>query len=318
MNLGQVADRLRERSRARVETKFDLARYTTYRLGGPAALYFEPVSADDLEALGQTLSDEARGDPRPPILILGRGSNLVISDSGFPGVVIRMGNAFSWLKTLGEHGVVSGSSTTLPQLANWAARRSLTGMEFTVSIPGSVGGAVRMNAGAHGSDISDHVTSVTLFNLDDLALRRPQATALGFAYRRSSLSEKDLVLDASFELEPGDPGAIRARMDDYRKHRATTQPGAVQNAGSVFKNPEGDSAGRLVEASGLKGFRVGGASVSELHANFVMAGQGATAQDVFDLVEVVRRKVLELSGVALEPEIRFVGSFEDRQAEALQ
>jgi UDP-N-acetylmuramate dehydrogenase len=318
MNLTLVADRLRELSRARIETDFDLARYTTYRLGGPAALYVEPASADDLAVLGEALNRDGGGQSRPPILILGRGSNLVISDSGFPGVVIRMGNAFSWLRALGDRGVTAGSSTTLPQLANWAARRSLTGMEFTVSIPGSVGGAVRMNAGAHGSDISERLTSVTLFDLDDLELRRPPSSDMGFAYRRSSLSEKDLVLDASFELESGDPASIRERMDAFRRHRSATQPGAVQNAGSVFKNPDGDSAGRLVEAAGLKGFRVGGASVSELHANFVMAGDGATAQDVYDLVQSVRGKVLDLSGVALEPEIRFVGSFQDRQAEALQ
>jgi UDP-N-acetylmuramate dehydrogenase len=310
----QIAARVREHSEARVETNLPLAQLTTYRLGGPAALYFEPSSARDLEVLGSAIK-EAHLDRVPPMLILGRGSNLVISDLGFAGVVIRMASAFSWLKKSGLTGVVAGSSSTLPQLANWAARRSLTGLEFAVSIPGSVGGAVRMNAGAHRSEISDRLVSLTLFDLDELAVRRPQAGSLEFGYRRSSLSEKDLVLDATFQLTLGEPSEIRATMERYRKHRSATQPGALQNAGSVFKNPPGRAAGELVEAAGLKGFRVGGATVSELHANFMLAGDGATAQDVYDLVDSVRRRVKEDSGVDLEPEIRFVGAFEDHAAE---
>jgi UDP-N-acetylmuramate dehydrogenase len=315
VDLTQVASLLREQTKARVETDFDLARYTTYRLGGPAALYVEPASATDLELLGSALRDEELGSARPPLLILGRGSNLVISDMGFDGVVVRMAGAFAWLRSSGPVGVVAGSSSTLPQLSNWAARRSLTGMEFAISIPGSVGGAVRMNAGAHGSEIADTLTAVTLFDLDTLELRRPEAASLGFSYRRSNLTENDLVIDATFELAPGDPDEIRHRMEQHRQHRSSTQPGAAQNAGSVFKNPPGHSAGELVEAAGLKGLRIGGATVSELHANFMMAGDGATAQDVFDLVQTVRRKVQEASGVELEPEVRFVGSFDTHAAE---
>jgi UDP-N-acetylmuramate dehydrogenase len=319
MTFVSVADRVRERSRARVETQLSLARYTTYRLGGSAALYVEPASADDLAVLGDVLREEGLGtDCGTPILILGRGSNVVVSDSGFPGLVIRFGTAFSWLKSRGSFGGVAGCSTSLPQLANWAARRSLTGIEFAVAIPGSVGGAVRMNAGAHGGAIGDRLASVTLFDLGDLNIHRRAASSLELGYRRSGLTESELVLDATFELEAGDEQAIRTAMDEYRRHRAATQPGAVQNAGSVFKNPPGDSAGRLIESAGLKGLRVGGASVSELHANFFMAGPGATAQDVFDLVQLVRVRVREASGIDLEPEIRFVGSFEARTAEALQ
>jgi UDP-N-acetylmuramate dehydrogenase len=315
MDLTRVADLLREKTKARVETDFSLARYTTYRLGGPAALYVEPASASDLELLGSALRNEQFASTRPPLLILGRGSNLVISDKGFDGVVVRMGGAFAWLRSSGPAGVIAGSSSTLPQLSNWAARRSLTGMEFAISIPGSVGGAVRMNAGAHGREIGDTLSSVTVFDLEQLELRRPEASSLGFSYRRSNLTENHLVIDATFELDPGDPSEIRERMEQHRQHRSATQPGAAQNAGSVFKNPSGHSAGELVEAAGLKGFRIGGATVSELHANFMMAGDGATAQDVFDLVQTVRRKVQETSGVELEPEVRFVGSFDNHAAE---
>ncbi|MDP9227203.1 MAG: FAD-binding protein, partial [Actinomycetota bacterium] len=237
MALRSAAARIRERSRARVETDLSLARYTTYRIGGAAALYVEPTTAQDLEVLGSVLREEGLHDPTVPILILGRGSNVVVSDAGFPGMVIRLGTSFSWLKAAGPSGVVVGSSTTLPQLANWAARRSLTGIEFAVAIPGSVGGAVRMNAGAHGGAIGDRLTSVTVFDLRELQIHTRHVSSLGLAYRRSDLTGSDLVLDATLELEEGDEQRIHETMDDYRRHRAATQPGAVQNAGSVFKNP---------------------------------------------------------------------------------
>jgi UDP-N-acetylmuramate dehydrogenase len=166
-----------------------------------------------------------------------------------------------------------------------------------------------MNAGAHGSQISDILSRVVIFDLAALTLVERPATKLGLGYRASALSDPEVVVEAGFELEPGDAGSIRKRMDDYRRHRAETQPGAAQNAGSVFKNPPGDSAGRLVEACGLKGFRIGAASVSELHANFFMAGPGASAQDVYDLVGAVRQRVEAATGIELECEIRFVGPF---------
>jgi UDP-N-acetylmuramate dehydrogenase len=303
----EIAALLRDRVDGLVEVDRPLAPLTTYRLGGPAALYVEPHSDTDLVALGDTL--RARFPEGVPVLALGRGSNLVVSDSGFPGVVLRMGQSFSWIEPAGDAGLDAGASTSLPLLANWAARRGLAGLEFAVAIPGSVGGAVRMNAGAHGGSVSDHLESARVFTLDGLELERRAAGSFRFAYRRSSLTEREVVVDARFALAPEDPAAIRQRMDSYRRHRAETQPGAVQNAGSVFKNPPGDSAGRLVEAAGLKGFRVGRAAVSDLHANFFVASDGATAQDVYDLVRAVRQRVLEASGVELEEEIRFVGRF---------
>lgn len=307
LSLQELAERLQEGMRGTAETDRPLGRYTTYRLGGPAELYVEPADVEDLSLIADAVSQM---DGQVPILPLGRGSNLVISDHGLPGIVIRLGSGFSWIRQGEDTGeAIAGSATSLPQLANWAARRSLGGFEWAISIPGSVGGGVRMNAGAHGGEVSDVLTLVRIFDLRTCEFSDVPADDLALTYRRSRLSEDELVLEARFKFSPGDTTTIRERMEGYRAHRTATQPGALQNAGSVFKNPEGDSAGRLVEAAGLKGFAVRGARVSELHANFFIAGDGATAQDVFDLVHEVKRRVAESSGVDLEPEIRFVGRF---------
>jgi UDP-N-acetylmuramate dehydrogenase len=190
----------------------------------------------------------------------------------------------------------------------------MAGLEWAISIPGSVGGGVRMNAGAHGGEMKDSLRSAVVWRMDRLAVEEVEASDLAMSYRRTSLAATDLVLEARFQLEPEEPASIRARMESYRKHRAETQPGALQNAGSVFKNPEGDSAGRLVEVAGLKGFSVGGVRVSEKHANFFIASDNATAQDVFDLVSAVKTRVSTSLGVQLETEIRFVGEFAERKS----
>lgn len=304
-----VADLARSLEKAlpgRVRRDAALAPLTTYRLGGPAAVLLEPGSADDVAVAARVLRDA--GDV--PVLVVGRGSNTVISDEGWPGVALHVGAGLSWIEDGDEpEEVRAGAGTSLPQLANWTARRGLTGLEFLVSIPGSVGGGVRMNAGAHGGEIGDSLVSATVFDLDSLAVAQKTVDELDMTYRRSALGPRQVVIDALFSLEPAPSAAIRERMESFRRHRAETQPGAASNAGSVFKNPPGDHAGRLVEAAGLKGFGVGGARVSEMHANFFVAGEGATAQDVFDLVHSVRARVKTAFGVELEPEVRFAGAF---------
>ena len=315
MTIEEVAASLGERLKGRVETDLGLARFTTYRLGGPAALFVEPAGVEDLEALGEVLRGAGLADGRLPVLALGRGSNLLVSDQGFPGLVVRLAGDFSWIRPWTppgadpDSGLAAGAATSQPQVANWAARRGLAGFEWAIAIPGSIGGAVRMNAGAHGGSVSDALVTATIWNMHGFRLEERTNADLGFDYRRSALGPHDLVIEARLALTPEDPGAIKERLDAYRKHRAETQPGALQNAGSTFKNPPGDSAGRLVEAAGLKGFSVGKASVSELHANFFVAGEGATAQDVHDLVFAVRARVAEEFGVDLEPEVRFIGEF---------
>jgi UDP-N-acetylmuramate dehydrogenase len=289
----------------RIVTNVDLRDHTTYRVGGPASALIEIEAMHDLEALSRVLA-EGEG---VEVLPLGRGSNLVVSDSGFEGLVVRLGPRFAALSGEGP-ALVAGGAAPMPQVANRAARRGLSGMEFGIAIPGSVGGGVKMNAGAHGAEVADHLATASIFDVSTGALEERAASTLGLSYRHSSLSDHELVVSARWELDEDDPAAIKARTEANRKHRAETQPGAVQNAGSVFKNPPGDHAGRLVEAAGLKGFAVGGARVSELHANFFIAGQGSTAQDVYGLVQAVRERVKEAAGIALETEIRFVGRFD--------
>ena len=310
MNLPTFARYLDERVRGTVSLDYPMSGLTTYRVGGPARIYFEPADVEDVGSFAEALHEAEN----VPVLVLGRGSNLVISDAGFPGVVVRLGMSFSWIRSTEDdpNGMVAGSATPLPLLANWAARRGLSGIEFAVAIPGSVGGGVRMNAGAHGGEIVDTLQSATVFDLRTNRVGPRSVADLSMTYRSSSLLDHEIVLDATFALTPDDETAVRARMESFRKHRAETQPGAVQNAGSTFKNPPGDSAGRIVEAAGLKGFRVGGVAVSELHANFFVADEGASAQDVFDLVHEVRGLVKERMGIELHPEVRFVGAFERR------
>jgi UDP-N-acetylmuramate dehydrogenase len=304
--IDRLAERLSEVARGSVRRDHKLGDLTTYRLGGPAAILVEPMTEEQLLGVARTL----REHPEIPVLTLGRGSNLVVSDHGWSGVVIRLGSSFFGIAEPDGHHLVAGAATPLPQLCNRAARRGLAGLEFMIAIPGSVGGAVRMNAGAHGCDTSDVLQSARIVNLDLADATDVAAGDLDLGYRHSNITDRSIVVSARFGLEPGDPAAIRAQIDGYRRHRAETQPGAVQNAGSVFKNPPGHHAGRLVDMAGLKGLRVGGAHVSELHANFFMASPEATSQDVYDLVCEVKRQVRQLLGVDLDPEIRFAGRFE--------
>lgn len=312
-----LAHRMKDSVRGRVERFRPLARYTTYKLGGPAELYVEPADAEDLAAAAEVVKDFGPTNDEVPVLALGRGSNVVVSDKGWPGVVVRLGGGFGDIVAADDRGgVLAGGSATLPLVANWSARRSLAGLEWGVGVPGSVGGAVRMNAGAHGADMAATLTSASIFDFGHGVARERDVTELGLAYRSSNVMKGHIVTRACLRLTPDDETSIRTRMEAYRKHRSETQPGALQNAGSTFKNPPGDAAGRLVEAAGLKGFRVGAARVSELHANFFMAGQGATAQDVYDLVHEVQKKVYETFGIKLEPEVRFAGRFDRVSAEA--
>lgn len=282
-----------------------LAPLTTYRFGGAARYYAEVSSRAEL---GDLLAARGRaGDV--PLLVLGRGSNVVVSDAGFDGIVVRLVGAFLEIGFESGGVVSAGAGVTLPRLARETVKAGRGGLEWCVGIPGSVGGAVRMNAGGHGSDTAAWLIDADLLDASGRGERRLDAAALELGYRHSGLGDSDVVLGARYRT------IARPRPDGERLLREITrwrrvhQPGGTLNAGSVFKNPEGDAAGRIIDSLGLKGFRVGGASVSTRHANFFVADAAATAQDVFDLVAAVRRRVLDETGIALEPEIRFVGRF---------
>ena len=288
----------------RVRRDFSLAPLTTFRIGGPAALYLEPEADDDLAAAGQAVAVSGL-----PFLVFGKGSNLLVSDDGFPGLVLRLGRGYRWAAREGDR-LRAGGSMPLPALSGVALRHGLDGLAFGVAIPATVGGAVRMNAGAHGHSMSDVVTSIAVVHLSDGRPDSIPGKEAGFSYRRSSLPEDAVVTGVTVSLEPGDPAVIRAEMDAARDWRRRTQPLAEPNCGSVFKNPPDDHAARLIEAAGWKGHRVGGAQVSTKHANFIVAEPGARAEDVLALILAVQAAVEADVGVRLEPEVHLVGAFD--------
>jgi UDP-N-acetylmuramate dehydrogenase len=299
-----LAEEFRQAVAGTVTFGAPLAPTTSFRLGGVAAVLVEAAGEADLVATARIAAREGMA-----VLALGRGSNVLISDRGFPGAVVRLGKGFEWIRA-DRAGLQAGGAVPLGKLANWAARRALGGLEFAVAIPGSLGGAVRMNAGAHESCFADVLDWVRMYHLGAPASEVVPAAGLAMGYRSTSLGPDDIVCAARLALRPGDAREIGGRMQRYRDHRAATQPSAARNAGSMFRNPPGASAGRLIEEAGLKGLRLGGAEVSPLHANFFLAHAGATAQDVYRLLAAVQEQVLESSGVLLVPEVRLVGSFE--------
>lgn len=243
------------------------------------------------------------------VLVLGKGTNMLISDRGFQGVVVRLSRGFDFIKD-GGVGIQAGGITQLPRVANRAAKLGLSGLEFAIAIPATVGGAVRMNAGAHGSSVSDVLAEAEVFDLNAGKSRALTPADLSMSYRHSALSSTDIVCTADFQLSDGNREEIAKKMAEYRDHRARTQPVDAPNAGSMFKNPPSDSAGRLIEEAGLKGLRVGGAEVSAKHANFFLAHPGSRSQDVHDLMASVQKTVHERFGILLWPEVWTIGEFD--------
>jgi len=287
----------------RVRTAFPLAPLTTFRIGGPGALYLEPESMRDLAAASRAVRETG-----VPVVVLGKGSNVLVSDEGFPGLVLRLGRGFRWAARDGER-LTAGAAMPLPAVANVALQHAMAGLEFGVAIPASLGGAVRMNAGAHGHSLDEVVDTAEILTLGDGRTATLRHEAVGFAYRRTALPDDAVVIGATARLHAGERTEIRARMDEAREWRRRTQPLAEPNCGSVFTNPPGDHAARLVEAVGAKGMRLGGATVSEKHSNFIVAGAGATASDVFSLIRRLQEIVAERFGVRLDLEVRLVGEF---------
>lgn len=287
-----------------VERDAPLARLTTVRTGGRGDFFARPGSEADLHDL--LAWAEAAG---VAVGVVGSGSNLLIADEGFRGLVMKLDDKLATIERDGSR-LVCGGGARLPAASARAARFGLGGLEFGVNIPGTVGGAVKMNANAYGGDLSrvlEWVDVVTPAGTD----RRVPAD-LGFTYRRSTLGEREIVARASFVLEPGDPEAIKATLADMRERRKAAQPSGIKTFGSTFKNPddpraEGRTAGQLLEAAGCRGLQVGGARFSPKHANFVENPGHATTADVIALMAEGRRRVRERFGVELEPEVQVLG-----------
>ena len=296
VDLDTLAGRLGTRARRDAP----LGSRTTYRVGGPAALAVEADDEADLLAVATGL-DGLDVD----VLVLGNGSNLLVADAGFAGLVVHLGAGFEALRIDGTD-VHAGASLALPTLARRTVAAGLTGLEWAVGVPGSVGGAVRMNAGGHGSDT---VATLVRYRVVDLVagIVADHATAdLAATYRHTSIGAADVVVSATHRLRPGDPATGRQTIDEIVRWRRANQPGGA-NAGSVFTNPPGDSAGRLIDACGCKGLRIGSAEVSPKHANFIQADRGGSADDVRRVMDAVRSAVFAATGTLLSTEVRMVG-----------
>jgi UDP-N-acetylenolpyruvoylglucosamine reductase len=289
---------------AGVERDFPLARLTTVRTGGPGDFYSRPDSAERLaELLAWADAEELA------VGVVGSGSNLLIADVGFRGLVLKLDGALASIEQEGER-LLCGGGARLPQASARAARAGLTGLEFGVNIPGTVGGAVKMNANAYGGDLAEVLEWVEIATPEGAERRAP--AELGFSYRRSNLGPLEVVTRASFALAQDEPEKVKATLAAMREQRRTAQPSGIKTFGSTFKNPEdpraeGKSAGVLLDEAGCRGLQVGGARFSEKHANFVENRGDATTADVIALMAEGRRRVRQRFGVELEPEVQFLG-----------
>ena len=283
-----------------------LARHTSLRIGGPADLLALPDSPAELG--GVLRAAKAHG---VRVTLLGGGSNLLVADGGIPGIVVKLGRGFahlSWKERAGGCEVRAGAAVRFGRLARAAVARGLSGLEYAEGIPGTVGGALFMNAGAYGGEVAAAVTAVDGVTSEGELLTLA-GDALAFRYRRAELAPGFVVTAVRFRLQRDGAASVRDRMEDARSRRTGAQPHGQANAGSIFKNPPGDHAGRLIEVAGLKGARAGRARISERHANFIVNEGGACAVDVKALMDLAQRVVWEQSGVWLEPEVRLLGSW---------
>ena len=282
------------------ESDYSLAQFCTYRVGGAAKIFLKVESKEELLAASELINKHGSD-----VLVLGKGSNVLVSDAGFDGVVVQLGKSFDFVDIEGLE-VMVGGITFLPIAARKTAAASLAGFEWAVGVPGSMGGAVRMNAGGHGSDIAESLVEVTVFDFATSSIETKKAAELELRYRSSSIQSSQLVLSAKLALVDGNSETSKAEISEIVQWRRTHQPGGA-NAGSVFANPEGDHAARLIDSCGLKGFRIGSAAVSDKHANFIQATAGESADDVYKLIQYIRGQVLQETGFDLRCENRLIG-----------
>ncbi len=289
--------------RGRVLTEEPLAGHTTWCIGGPADYFVEPVDTQDVLFISRLAAENGI-----PLNVIGNGSNILVSDDGVRGILVKLGQPMSDIRIDGDKVLVQGGARVL-QVVKKAASAELGGLEFLAGIPASAGGAVVMNAGANGVSLGDCVAQVALVRREGELFERP-GKDLGFQYRWCDLQQgNEIITEVVFNCQPKNKLAIEADVRCFQVKRRMTQPIDFPSAGCVFKNPTGDSAGRLIEAAGGKGLRVGQAEVSHRHANFILNLGRATAQDVLSLIQVVRQRVYDKLGVQLELEINLMGDF---------
>lgn len=297
----KIKNLINEKILGEVSLNYPLSEHTSFKIGGAAELYVCPNNLMELLTVLNILKENGVA-----YFLLGAGSNLLIGDGGVKGAVIKLGDGFDYAHAKGDY-ILAGASVSLAKLAAEAKNAELTGIEFASGIPGSLGGAIFMNAGAYGGEMKDVITEVSYIDADG-AVKTVSGADCDFGYRRSMFSTGDkIIISAKLTLKKGKKEGIIATMRDLNARRKEKQPLEYPSAGSTFKRPEGYFAGALIEEAGLKGASVGGAQVSEKHAGFVINTGGATAKDVADLIKYVQKTVYEKSGVMLEPEVKIIG-----------
>ena len=301
-------DDIRKVFRGHIAVAEPLGKYTSFRIGGPADFYLEPVDKFDLINVVRFFK---RFDYR--FMIIGKGSNLLISDIGFRGAAINLEEGMGKV-ILESDIVVADAGVRLSKFVDFCIQHEKKGVEMLAGIPGTIGGAVIMNAGAYGGEISEHLVEVEIYRDD--AIQKVKKAEAGFSYRRSGFA-RDVILNASFKLPQGNLAELLQRRRELLLKRNQSQPLNLPNSGSMFKNPEGAFAAKLVEDAGLKGKQIGGAQISERHGNFIVNHGSATAQDVLDLVKLARKKVFERSGIKLELEVKLIGFQEEEIMQAV-
>ncbi|PSR30010.1 MAG: UDP-N-acetylenolpyruvoylglucosamine reductase [Sulfobacillus thermosulfidooxidans] len=301
MNASEIATELRQWDIGPVLENEPLSRHTSFRIGGPASVYVQPNSQEDLIQILNWVDQH-----QIPFFVLGQGTNVLVSDLGLDAVVISTSRALRHI-LVDQERIVAGAGVLLTKLAHKAHQAALQGLEFAVSIPGTLGGALVMNAGAHGSEMRNIVEQIRVWE-PGYGIKTLSATDAGFEYRRSQFMVRHwIALEASMTLKHGDMHAILDNMRHFMDYRKRTQPVGDANAGSVFKNPHPDYAGRLIESIGAKGWHVGDAVVSPVHANFIVNRGKAKARDVLTLMRRIRCHVFQRYHIVLRPEVRWIG-----------
>ena len=292
---------LRGQLKGAVEMDVPMSSCTSFKVGGRADMVVYPENIEDIKETFLYAKKEGL-----QLFILGRGSNLLVGDGGIRGIVVNLARGFKGIRLLKGNMLDCSAGASLALVVSKSARYGLKGAEFLSGIPGTLGGAVRMNAGAFGSEMKDIIETVTFMNREGDIAKRDRGS-LKFEYRNLDIDDGDVILSATLALAADNKEAVRKRIRDFAGERAMKQPLGSATAGSVFKNPPGDFAGRLIEETGLKGMMVGGAKLSEKHANFIENSGGASAADILALIEIIKERVFKNSGIMLETEVKIVG-----------